>query len=1212
MRFILPLVLCGILFIHRDSLAQSPARTDTIQGRVVTDSAVAIAGATVSVTRAPDRAFLTATTDSLGGFKIIFADGTGDYLVHAAMTGFKADRQRILRQSDGSLPTVTFKLASSVQKLATVQIQSSKPTPDRTSGLQVETGEAARIADGMLGAVPPDLAGNLQAIALTVPGVSQIAGGISVLGMGSQANSATLNGMAFSGASLPRDAHTTTRIATSTYDPARGGFSGAQTSVELDEGNIYSRRTAHISIDDPALQYGGAAGSGPNERFRNLQLSAGGDGTVIEDKFPFNYGVEGGLRGARLSSFENASARELSDAGITSTSAARLLQALGSRGILVDQAPISSSTQNFSMIGRVDRAPYDWETFKPSKTSWGILGFGSVDNQTNAGISALTTASTARDFRNLRGGIQALYSTFINPDHLAEVKTGITLDQQRDIPRSLLPLGLVNLQAQADGPDSTFSTVEVGGPGTAGSTSRGVIWETIGSTEFYPGGKPDHYLRFTGNARIESRNSSSADNSLGSFFYNSVGDLELNRPSEFDRVLSTPERNGSETSGFIAASDSWRVKPMVRILYGARFEGNRFGDVPALNRKVFDAFGERNDNAPNSFHVSPRIGFTWRLNDGYNGYMMGPLGQFQFSNARYIRGGIGEFRNSLPADLLETAATNTGLPEAVSSVRCVGSAVPIPDWSSFNNEGDIPRDCVGGAAARSVFADAAPHVELFSRSYSPERSWRANLGYSSKIWFFSYTIDGNYSLGLSLPDYQNLNFSAVPRFTTDEGRSVFVSRDAIDPLSGAVSPVESRLNESFGSVISRVSSGTSRTGQVTLSVAPHLPWFMIFHGSYTLMSSQATFGGFGASTFESPLIRETSRSDFDSRHQFLVQTGALYRGFSLTLFTRIQSGLPFTPVVSGDVNGDGIANDRAFIVSASAPSSSVANGMKAMLVSAPDRVKSCLEPQSGRPAKRNSCDGPWTSYMTAQITSQHNLPFVHQRGHAALAFSNPLGGIDRLLHGPNGLHGWGSTMSPDPNLYIVRGFDPAASRFIYDVNPRFGRSRLSDAFNRTPFRVTLDISLDIGTPMPLQSIQRFLTPGRNGDKRPRLSASDLKKRYQRTVNDPYEEILQQTDSLLLSREQSEAITAEDARYRAGMDSIWTAAAEKLAALPDVFDAKIAVKLQEDASDAAWEYSRISVKRSLGRLLSPLQIELEGGLASMLYRAKKPVQMRSYF
>ena len=99
--------------------------------------------------------------------------------------------------------------------------------------------------------------------------------------------------------------------------------------------------------------------------------------------------------------------------------------------------------------------------------------------------------------------------------------------------------------------------------------------------------------------------------------------------------------------------------------------------------------------------------------------------------------------------------------------------------------------------------------------------------------------------------------------------------------------------------------------------------------------------------------------------------------------------------------------------------------------------------------------------------------------------------------------------------------------------------------------------------------------------------------------------------MLLSRDQSEAITAEGLKYRAGMDSIWTAAAERLADLPDDFDPKVALKLQEDAADAAWEYSRVSVRASLGKLLSPLQINLSGGTLLMLYRAEKPLHVRMY-
>lgn len=1191
--------------------AQTQIKTDTIQGRIVTDSAVAVSGASINVTRAPDRAFLSTTTDSLGRFRIVFPDGTGDYLVHAAMDGYKAARQRLARKADGSMPLVTLKLASAIQKLATVEVDATKPVPDRTLGLAVGTGEAARITDGVNGMISPVMAGNLEALTLTVPGMSQVPGGISALGMGPGANAATLNGMAFTGTSLPRDAHTTTRVATSTYDPSRGGFAGAQTSVELDQGNLFSQRRSHVTMDDPSLQYGGAAGAGSNQRFRDLQLSAGGEGSVDDDKEQYNFGVQAVVRGADLSSLGSASGNELRDAGLSLSSAGKLFQALASRGISPDRSPLSSTFSNFSFIGRVDRAPYDWKTFKPSKTAWGLVGFGGVDNQNNAGLSTLTASSAGKEFRTTRGGIQALYSTFLTPDHLVDVKSSIALEDSRQIPNSLMPSGIVNVQTPATGSDSTFTTVEVGGPGTTGSSSRNLLWETIGSTEFYLGGKPGHYLRFTANARVESLRSDGGS-SLGSFVYNSVGDLESNRPSEFDRVLFSPERKGSEASGFVAASDSWRVTKMFRVLYGARLEGNRFGDKPTFNQAVLDAFGSRNDNVPNSLHISPRIGFTWRLSDSRDSYMVSPLGQFRSSSLRYLRGGIGEFRNSLPAGLVSNAAANSGLPDGTSNIRCIGAATPIPDWSAFSDENSIPSDCLGGPSARSVFTDAAPRVELFSTGYSPERSWRANVGYQSKLWVFDYTIDANYSLGLSLPEYKNLNFSGATRFITDEGRPVFVSSAAIDPLTGAVSPVESRVNGNFGSVISRESLGRSKTGQLTLRLVPKLGGWRFLRGSYTLTSSSATFGGFRSTTFASPLIRETSRSDFDSRHQVLIEAGTISHGFVFTLFNRIQSGFPFTPVVNADVNGDGIANDRAFIVSpAAAAGSAVANGINALLASAPGRVRECLGRQAGHAAGRNSCDGPWTSSMTALVSSQRGLPFLKDRAHAALAFSNPLGGIDLLLHGSNSLHGWGSTTSPDPNLYIVRGFEPQTSRFVYDVNPRFGRSRTSDILNRSPFRVTLDISIDFGTPMSVQQMQRFLLPGRNGKKGPKLTAADLKKRYQRTVHDPYRDILEQSDSLLLSRDQAEAITAEHTRYLAGMDSLWTEAADKLANLPDIFDAKAALKMQEGASDAAWEYTRVSLRQSLGRLLSPLQIELAGGLAETLYKAEKPVHFRTY-
>jgi len=78
--------------------------------------------------------------------------------------------------------------------------------------------------------------------------------------------------------------------------------------------------------------------------------------------------------------------------------------------------------------------------------------------------------------------------------------------------------------------------------------------------------------------------------------------------------------------------------------------------------------------------------------------------------------------------------------------------------------------------------------------------------------------------------------------------------------------------------------------------------------------------------------------------------------------------MPFTPMVGGDINGDGFSNDRAFVFSPTAEADPVVRaGMTSLLAGASTRVKRCLEQQAGQVAARNSCEGPWTSSMNAAL-----------------------------------------------------------------------------------------------------------------------------------------------------------------------------------------------------------------------------------------------------
>ncbi len=229
------MIFCVLIAFAASASAQNPTapgsvpiRPEIIAGRVTTDSGTAIAGAQVIATRAPDRAFKSAVTDASGKFSILFPEGTGDYLVHASAVGREAARKRVTRTGSDSVLRVDFQLRSSVQQLETVQVESSKPKPYRGSRIQMEAGAAEAVADGVRAAVPPGLAGDLATIASTIPGVTPVAGGFSILGVGADQNSKTLNGMSFAGADVPRDAQIHTRVSASTYDPSRGWFGGAE------------------------------------------------------------------------------------------------------------------------------------------------------------------------------------------------------------------------------------------------------------------------------------------------------------------------------------------------------------------------------------------------------------------------------------------------------------------------------------------------------------------------------------------------------------------------------------------------------------------------------------------------------------------------------------------------------------------------------------------------------------------------------------------------------------------------------------------------------------------------------------------------------------------------------------------------------------------------------------------------------------------------
>jgi hypothetical protein len=697
----------------------------------------------------------------------------------------------------------------------------------------------------------------------------------------------------------------------------------------------------------------------------------------------------------------------------------------------------------------------------------------------------------------------------------------------------------------------------------------------------------------------------------------SLDDLANGRPSSFTRTLNEPLREGAAWSGFASLGDQWRVTPLLKVVLGVRLEGDRFLRRPAYNAALDSALGLRTDVAPSRVHASPRLGFSWRFGGakgGYTGYGGGPLGTRLTPPSGLLRGGIGEFRAGVPVDLLSGASAHTGLATSARQVSCVGTTVPTPDWAAFVAGLPAPDACTA-ADGTSPLSDSTRSISLFHPSFDVPRSWRLNLGLSSMYRWLAYSIDATVSLNLNQPSVTNANLAPAPQFAlADEGRPVYARPIAIVPSSGSVAALDSRIVPTIGPVLVQRSDLRSVSRQLSIVLTPQTSIMRrMLSAAYTLSKTSADLRDIDVASFGDPnAVNRAQRGTYDIRHRLQVQMAQqLPKGFSFTLFLVASSGLPFTPLVAGDVNGDGVSPDRAFVHDPRlAVESSVRDGMQQLLSGAAPRIRKCLERQLGGIAHINSCEGPWFTSTTARLTLANAAGPWGRRVNAALSISNPLAGIDRLLHGSRHLRGWGTFPSVDPVLYRVREFVPGESRFRYDVNSHFGRIGAAGGQLRAPFGVALDVSFDLGPPIGRQQLERAMNRGRKGRPGPRLGADSIRIRFARNVPSPYKLILWQSDSLLLSRQQVAELRAADAQYSLRVDSLWTHLGQTLAAMGDEYDAGDATRQTEETTDQVWEAARAEMP-IIQKILSPLQMALAPGAVKYLAAVKGKIRLRSY-
>ena len=1141
--------LAGLALIAWPAWAQTSP--DLVRGRVVDDSARAVAGATVMITRGPDRLTQETTTDSAGTFSSRFEEGTGDYLVYVKALGFKTERKRVQRQGAERELVVDFALTRDLTVLAAVKVTAARPerAKNEVGPTEPEPGSADRWKEGVEGQVSPVLAGDLTALAGTMSNVTVTPGGVSMLGAGSESNLTTLNGMGMPAGSIPRAANTETRVTGATFDATRGGFAGANVDVRLGPGDRrFQRRQGYLTLDPPQLGFTDAVSRSLGTISGGFRGSVGADGELIRRALTYNVALDAARSASDPSTLVSADAGVLLRAGLAPDSAARLIAIAPPLGIPLAGAGVPASREHTSLtfLGRLD----DTRDTLQTRALTGLVG---ISHDGAIGFGPLAAPASAGERRERTLGAQLTFGAYVGPGRrvLTETRFAASAVHTELAPYLALPSASVIVRSTLDDATSDIANLTLGGASAATTDDR---WTLEGSSETaWNANGRRHRFKAMLWGRADGLHQTGAGNALGRYSFNSLADLASGEASSFTRTLAQPARSGGVWNTAVAVSHTWSPSRFMSLIYGARLEADGFSDAPARNGALEQALGVRTAAAPSRFHVSPRVGFTYTYNrDRENGagMSMGDVGRFFRTPTGTLRGGIGEFRDLLRPGILADARAATGLTDGTLVLSCVGSAVPQPDWASFD-AGASPTQCLDGSGA---LAERSPSVMLIDPSYDVPRSWRSSLDWSATVHRMLVRVGGLLSYDLDQPGVVDVNFSGAQQGTllNEGGRPQYVSADAIDAATGAISASESRRSAEFGPVLSRVSDLHGYGAQLTVGLSPDIFKFRNRHdlfasASYTLQSSRRQYRGFDGAAAGDPRTIEWASSANDARHVAVLSGGV--RGTKLgvvTLFARVQSGLPFTPLVQGDVNGDGRSLDRAFVPNpADESDQAVAAGIRTLLASGSPTAKRCLGAYLGVMAARNGCRGPWTQSLNVQWRPP--MPSrLGGRVNPQLYFQNVLAGLDQLVHGAGSMRGWGSPASPDPVLLVPRRFDPSAGRFQYDVNPRFADTRPDRMLWREPFRIVIDFSLELSTDFRLQELRRAVEPVRAPGGWRRRSADSLTAFYLEGTSSIHKALLRESDSLFLSAPQIAGLRSADSAYSEQVRAVYAPLGEFLA------------------------------------------------------------------
>lgn len=828
------------------------------------------------------------------------------------------------------------------------------------------------------------------------------------------------------------------------YDVEYGRFSGGVVNAVTKSGGNEFDAGAHFFWRDEALTKEDFDGS-PATAFEAFQFGGYFSGPIVKDELHFFLSAD--LQRWDQPAFALTSQRSGVPASTLQELQDILVDVYGfDPSDLQDDFGVFTETQDEeALFGRVD-----WTVSQDHRLSVraNYTNFDNVnDGIPSTGLEARTLGSTFIDESfSLVSEWNSTYGT--NVSNTFRMQYSI---ENRPRPgNSLLPTAVINGVGTADG---GATTILYGGDFFGITFTNNLEEDKLQLTDNLSVNLGDHTLKLgTDNVFTNTFNMFWL-NGNGFFTFDDLNAFRNGNSNFFLRfVPQTPDGGAPEppTAEFdtreysVYVQDEWRASDRLKVTAGLRWD---FVDLDEPDQLADPAFRSIVEGEPfnqdvttvpeDSDNIGPRLSFRYDM---------------EGDESEIVRGGAGLFYARIPTVLHSNVMVRT--PRPLLALGCFGPGVPEFDFGAWQGNPDaIPTACEGG-----VGFTGAPVIDVWDPDTDYPTTFKANVGYDRQLgdrWrvgaeaIFSRSWNNFHIIDLNLQEAQ---------FTSAEGRPVFVEPDDFDPTTSAGN-VARAVDPNLDRLFQNTDIGEAMAGNLKLDIQGQPLDDLQVTGTYALnlaydnssfsccIEAEAWGGSIlgqagvgGATTAGNPnFLGGVGDSDFGSwgrssteRRHVAVINGMwrLPEGFQVNAIYRLQSGRPLTPVVNGDVNGDGQAdNDRAFI-----PDPDDLQGVRFATPQDQEAYREilaredCLREHVGTVVHRNACRHP--SFHRLDLRLQKSFRTVGaQRAEFVVDLFNVLDGL--------GLDA-GEFVLKERELLNAEGFDPNTNQVVYSVG-NFGR-----------------------------------------------------------------------------------------------------------------------------------------------------------------------------